>query len=57
MYEKIKCKRCGKYDEIPTHQFVKFDEKMHYLCGMCWEEFRRWMVKGNAALNHNEEKG
>jgi len=56
MNEKIRCQRCGVYDEIPMFQFVKFDNKFHYLCGRCWEEFRSWIVKGNAALNHNGEK-
>jgi DNA-directed RNA polymerase subunit RPC12/RpoP len=54
--DKLRCQRCGSYDEIPTHQFVKFDMKLHYVCGRCWEEFRRWFLKGNSTLNGGSEK-
>ena len=36
------CQRCLHEEAIPTHQFVKFDEEVQYLCKGCWEEFRRW---------------
>jgi hypothetical protein len=56
MIPRNKCERCGEYDEIPTHQYVKYDEKVNYLCKRCWEIFRAWMLNGNAALN-GEKKG
>ena len=38
------CDRCK--DEvktyIPTHQFVKFDDRHYYLCDICWDHFRAW---------------
>ena len=38
------CDRCK--DEvktyIPTHQFVKFDDRVFYLCDVCWDLFRSW---------------
>ncbi len=57
MNEPHKCQRCGEYDDIPTHQYVKFDQKLHYLCRNCWEIFRSWMVNGNETLNGNDKKG
>lgn len=43
--EKTKCDRCGRVEDIPTHQYVKFDDKISYLCTSCWDEFRRWAIK------------
>lgn len=40
-----KCERCGRAENIPTHQYVKFDGKITYLCKSCWDEFRRWAIK------------
>lgn len=40
------CRRCGAEEQIPTHQYVKFDVNVHYLCSPCWEEFRRWFHQG-----------
>lgn len=37
-----KCRRCGRQEHIPTHQFVKFDDQLHDLCGSCWNAFRQW---------------
>ena len=37
-----KCCRCNDEEDIPTSQFVKFDDTVHYLCRRCWENFRRW---------------
>lgn len=56
MPERYKCQRCGEYDDIPTHQYVKFDQRLHYLCKRCWETFRSWMTKGNVVLN-GDDKG
>ncbi|MBI3271481.1 MAG: hypothetical protein HYZ53_21000 [Planctomycetes bacterium] len=41
----LKCTRCDRAESIPTHQFVKFDGKVHYVCKSCWEDFRRWFIK------------
>jgi hypothetical protein len=40
------CRRCFCREHIPTHQFVKFDAELHYLCQRCWEDFRRWFHWG-----------
>lgn len=40
--EKSKCNRCKGEEYIPTHQFVKFDDKINYLCERCWDNFKRW---------------
>ncbi|MCI0342688.1 MAG: hypothetical protein L0216_16370 [Planctomycetales bacterium] len=45
---KIACDRCGKIEAIPTHQFVKFDDKVRYLCSECWDWFRRWFQDPDA---------
>lgn len=37
-----KCQRCGHQEYVPTHQYVKFDDKLHDLCGACWNAFREW---------------
>lgn len=44
--EKQTCKRCFHQEEIPTHQFVKFDGQVQYICRECWEGFRRWFHWG-----------
>ena len=44
--DKQTCCRCFQQEEIPTHQYVKFDEKLQYLCGDCWQGFRRWFHWG-----------
>jgi hypothetical protein len=36
------CARCRKSESIPTHQFVKFDLNVQYLCDGCWKNFRSW---------------
>jgi len=41
------CDRCFDRASIPTHQMVKFDERVQYLCQGCWEEFRRWFHWGS----------
>jgi DNA-directed RNA polymerase subunit RPC12/RpoP len=40
--EQQECARCGKSEPIATHQFVKVEDKIQYLCRQCWEEFRYW---------------
>ena len=57
MSEEQKCHRCGEHEDIPTHQYVKFDQKIHYLCKGCWETFRSWMMTGNETLNGVDKKG
>ncbi|OGY65942.1 MAG: hypothetical protein A3A16_00970 [Candidatus Harrisonbacteria bacterium RIFCSPLOWO2_01_FULL_44_18] len=44
--EKQKCGCCGKKEYIPTHQYVKFDGIIYYLCGACWDIFRAWFFRG-----------
>lgn len=44
--DKQTCKRCFHQEEIATHQFVKFDDRVQYLCRQCWEGFRRWFHWG-----------
>ena len=42
------CSRCFQEEAIPTHQYVKFDSKVHNLCQECWEKFRRWFHWGQS---------
>ena len=44
--DKETCHRCFQEEGIPTHQYVKFDDKVQYLCRQCWEGFRRWFHWG-----------
>ena len=39
-----RCDRCRDHvtSYIPTHQYVKFDDKVYTLCDVCWELFRAW---------------
>lgn len=46
---KIKCDRCRAEEYIPTHQFVKFDDGVHYLCCACWDLFKAWYYRGARA--------
>ena len=45
--EKQRCQRCNVEEYIPTFQFVKFDAKVQYLCGACWQIFRHWFFAGD----------
>lgn len=36
------CSRCKREEYIPTHQYVKFDTEVQYLCSECWARFREW---------------
>jgi hypothetical protein len=47
---KIGCSRCRSEEYIPTHQFVKFDEKINYLCQECWALFRNFYFRGPKAV-------
>lgn len=40
-----KCERCRQEEYIPTHQYVKFEDNVHYLCQACWERFKEWFRK------------
>ena len=42
------CKRCRAAEYIPTHQFLKFDNEVQYVCKSCWEDFRRWYFRGDS---------
>ncbi len=46
--DKQTCSRCFYQEVIPTHQYVKFDEEVQYLCRDCWEAFRRWFHWGTS---------
>ena len=46
-----RCERCHAEEYIPTHQFVKFDEKINYVCQKCWEQFRKWFLSGGKGSN------
>ncbi len=37
-----RCCRCRCEEYIPTHQYVKFDDAVNYLCKRCWDLFRKW---------------
>jgi len=41
----INCKRCDKKEYIPTHQFIKFNDKIYYLCSSCWYNFHKWFME------------
>lgn len=38
------CERCRAEGDWPTHQHLKFDERVRYLCDACWLQFRQWFV-------------
>ncbi|MGE3165643.1 MAG: hypothetical protein AB7O52_12105 [Planctomycetota bacterium] len=44
--DKHTCQRCFHQEQIPTYQYVKFDDRIQYLCRQCWEGFRRWFHWG-----------
>ena len=45
--DKQKCQRCNVQEYIPTFQYVKFDNRVQYLCSSCWQIFRKWFFAGN----------
>lgn len=50
------CERCRTEEAIPTHQFVKFDTGVQYLCKVCWEDFRRWFFHASR-INRSRADG
>lgn len=44
--DKPKCDRCRTEEYIPTHQYVKFEDQVHYVCQACWELFKGWYYRG-----------
>ena len=44
--DKQRCERCNCEEYIPTHQYVKFEDRIRYLCQQCWELFKGWYVHG-----------
>lgn len=46
-----KCERCRTEEYIPTHQYFKFEEDVHYLCGACWELGKGWFFRGARAFD------
>ena len=53
--EKPKCDRCRAEEYIPTHQYVKFDTTVYFLCDECWDLFRSWFYRGPKA-SYSEQK-
>ena len=47
--DKHTCVRCKGQEYIPTHQFVKFEEKVQFLCRNCWDGFKKWFHFGGRA--------
>lgn len=45
----MKCGRCRCEEYIPTHQYVKFSDDVHYVCQACWELFKGWWYRGARA--------
>lgn len=45
-----KCERCRTAEYIPTHQYVKFESDVHYLCQACWDLFKGWYYRGARAV-------
>lgn len=45
--DKHTCVRCKAEEYIPTHQFVKFEEKVQFLCRGCWDDFKKWFHSGS----------
>ena len=41
--DKQKCQRCNEQEYIPTHQYLKFEEKRYDLCSPCWSTFNEWL--------------
>ena len=53
--ESCACDRCFDREQIPTHQMVKFDDRVQFLCRNCWEEFRRWFHWGSANRDSEQQ--
>lgn len=53
--EKHTCQRCRCQEYIPTHQFVKFDERVQYVCARCWEAFRKWFFAATRTNNSDND--
>lgn len=47
--EMQKCERCHGEEYIPTHQYLKFEDQVHYLCQACWDLFKGWYLHGSRA--------
>lgn len=43
--EKQKCQRCNTEEYIPTHQYIKYEGKLNYVCVSCWDVFHGWLNK------------
>ncbi len=52
--DKQTCNRCFHQEHIPTHQYVKFDDQVYYLCVECWEGFRRWFHWGQTETREKQ---
>ena len=51
------CDRCRREEDIPTHQFVKFDNEVRYLCSDCWQRFREWYFRRPTASGRTPSTG
>lgn len=40
---KQKCNRCSYEQYIPTHQYIKFENRRYELCTPCWDVFNNWL--------------
>lgn len=56
MQSKQHCFRCKAEEYIPTHQYVKFDDRVHWLCRECWDLFRGWYFRGPKAAYCDETR-
>ena len=50
-----KCERCRTPEYIPTHQYVKFEGDVHYVCQACWELFKGWYYRGARAVESADD--
>jgi hypothetical protein len=42
---------------IPTHQYVKFEDDVRYLCQACYELFKGWYYRGARAAETADDFG
>ncbi len=49
------CDRWGAEEYIPTHQYVKFEGEIRYLCARCWQRLHRWWVRRPEAPGEEEK--
>jgi hypothetical protein len=55
-----RCGRCRKNEDMPTHQGIKFDDRVRYLCGYCDEALMAWYnrkSRGRASTGNQQQCG